>query len=59
MKGWRIYDCGPKTVRYPLICLPPVSGTADIFFRQALALSARGIRVILAEAPPYWSVKEW
>ncbi|XP_050293533.1 maspardin-like [Anthonomus grandis grandis] len=58
-KGWRVYDCGPKTVQSPLICLPPVSGTADVFFRQALALSARGIRVILAEAPPYWSVKEW
>ncbi|CAG9772533.1 unnamed protein product [Ceutorhynchus assimilis] len=58
-KGWRIYDCGPKSVQSPLVCLPPVSGTADIFFRQALALSARGVRVILAEAPPYWSTKEW
>ncbi|ENN75722.1 maspardin [Dendroctonus ponderosae] len=56
---WRIYDCGPKTVQNPLICLSPVSGTADIFFRQALALSARGIRVISAEAPPYWTANEW
>ncbi|EFA06956.1 maspardin [Tribolium castaneum] len=58
-KGWRIYDCGPKKVKCPLICLPPVSGTADIFFKQALALSAKGIRVISAEAPVYWNVKEW
>uniref|UniRef100_A0A6P7FXT9 Maspardin n=1 Tax=Diabrotica virgifera virgifera TaxID=50390 RepID=A0A6P7FXT9_DIAVI len=58
-KGWRIYDCGPKSVRCPLICLPPVSGTADIFFKQALALSAKGIRVISAESPVYWNVIEW
>lgn len=57
--GWRVYDCGPKKVRCPLICLPPVSGTADVFFKQALALSAKGIRVICAEAPVYWNVKEW
>ncbi|XP_018579656.1 maspardin [Anoplophora glabripennis] len=58
-KGWRIYDCGPKKVRCPLICLPPVSGTADIFFKQALTLSAKGVRVISAEAPVYWNVREW
>ncbi|KAJ8979709.1 hypothetical protein NQ317_015533 [Molorchus minor] len=58
-KGWRIYDCGPKKVRCPLVCIPSVSGTADIFFKQALALSAKGIRVISAEAPVYWNVKEW
>lgn len=57
--GWRVYDCGPKKVRCPLMCLAPVSGTADVFFKQALALSAKGIRVISAEAPVYWSVKEW
>ncbi|CAH1112600.1 unnamed protein product [Psylliodes chrysocephalus] len=58
-KGWRIYDCGPKSVRCPLICLPPVSGTADIFFKQALTLSAKGVRVISAESPVYWNVREW
>lgn len=54
-----MYDCGPKKVKYPLICLPPVSGTADVFFRQALALSAKGVRVISAESPAYWSIREW
>ncbi|GLV40383.1 hypothetical protein CBL_04183 [Carabus blaptoides fortunei] len=58
-KGWRVYDCGPKKVKCPLICLPPVSGTSDIFFRQALSLSAKGIRVIAAESPVYWSIREW
>lgn len=57
--GWRIFDSGPKTVRCPLVCLPPVSGTADVFFKQALALSAKGVRVISAEAPVYWNIKEW
>lgn len=59
MQGWRIYDCGPKSVKCPIICLPPVSGTADIFFKQALALSAKGYRVISAEPPVYWTVREF
>ncbi|KAJ9583766.1 hypothetical protein L9F63_021890 [Diploptera punctata] len=58
-KVWKLYDSGPKRVKVPLVCLPPVSGTADVFFKQILALSARGIRVIAAEHPVYWSVKEW
>lgn len=45
-QGWKIYDSGPKTVQCPLVCLPPVSGTADVFFKQILGLSAKGIRVI-------------
>lgn len=58
-RGWRIYDTGPKSVRSPLICLLPVCGTADIYFKQILGLSAKGIRVISAEQPVYWSVKDW
>ena len=45
-KVWTIYDAGPKTVRCPIVCLPPASGKADIFFKQILALSAKGYRVI-------------
>ena len=45
-KSWIIYDAGPKNVRCPLICLPPVSGTADVFFKQILSLSSLGYRVI-------------
>ncbi|XP_012280351.1 maspardin isoform X1 [Orussus abietinus] len=58
-KGWKVYDSGPKTIKCPVICLPPVSGSADIFFKQILGLAAKGYRVISAEAPVYWSVKEW
>ncbi|XP_011696533.1 PREDICTED: maspardin-like isoform X2 [Wasmannia auropunctata] len=58
-KGWKVYDSNPKTIKCPLICLPPVCGTADIFFRQILSLAAKGYRVISAEAPVYWSIKEW
>lgn len=58
-KSWRIFDSGPKSVSCPLICLPPVSGTADIFFKQIMGLSSRGVRVIAAEPPPYWNIKEW
>ncbi|XP_034246979.1 maspardin-like [Thrips palmi] len=58
-KEWKIYDSGPKSVKAPLVCLPPVSGTADIFFKQVLALGAKGIRVIAAEHPVYWTVTEW
>lgn len=43
----------------PLVCLPPVSGTADVFFKQVLGLASRGVRVIAAEPPPYWNMKEW
>ena len=56
---WTIYDGGPKTVRSPLICLPPVSGTADTFFQQVLGLSAKGYRVISLSYPVYWSINEW
>ena len=41
-----MYDAGPRSVKCPLICFPPASGTADVFFRQILALSAVGYRVI-------------
>jgi hypothetical protein len=41
-----VYDAGPRSVKCPLICFPPASGTADVFFRQILALSAVGYRVI-------------
>ena len=43
---WTLYDAGPRTVCCPLLFLPPVSGRADVFFRQILALSSLGYRVI-------------
>ncbi|XP_060070708.1 uncharacterized protein LOC132550635 [Ylistrum balloti] len=55
-KEWALYDAGPKSVRCPMICFPPASGTADVYFRQLLALSAHGYRV---EYPVYWTMKEF
>ncbi|XP_028291714.1 maspardin isoform X2 [Gouania willdenowi] len=45
-KVWSLYDAGPKSVRCPIIFLPPVSGTAEVFFKQLLTLTGSGYRVI-------------
>jgi len=58
-KVWQIYDTGPRDSRIPLLCLPPISGTADVFFYQCLALSVRGYRVLAVESPPCWTAEEW
>jgi maspardin len=58
-RAWSLYDAGPKSVRCPVLFLPPASGRADVFFRQILALSAAGYRVIGVEYPVYWTLKEW
>ncbi|CAI0476823.1 unnamed protein product [Linum tenue] len=39
-KQWRYYDFGPKTVP-PLICLPGIAGTADVYYKQIMALSMK------------------
>lgn len=56
---WTVYDAGPREVKCPLVLLPPVSGQADIFFRQITALSALGYRVISIQYPVYWSILEF
>lgn len=59
-KTWQVYDTGPRgTTGSPLVCLPPISATADVFFRQALALSVKGYRVLAVESPAYWSLDDW
>ena len=58
-KTWQVYDTGPRESGSPLVCLPPIAGTADVFFKQCLALSVRGYRVLAAEWPAYYSMKEW
>merc|ERR1719507_2934400 len=59
-KTWQVYDTGPRDATgSPLVCLPPIAGTADVFYRQCLALSVRGYRVLAVESPPYWSQTEW
>lgn len=39
-KQWRYYDFGPKVVP-PLICLPGIAGTADVYYKQIMSLSMK------------------
>ncbi|KAM7256378.1 hypothetical protein ACFE04_012119 [Oxalis oulophora] len=57
-KQWRYYDFGPKQVP-PLICLPGTAGTADVFYKQIMALSIKGYRVISVDIPRVWNLYEW
>lgn len=45
-QSWKVFDFGPKTIRCPLILLPPACGTADIYFKQLLELGKQGYRVL-------------
>ncbi|XP_068169985.1 maspardin isoform X1 [Antennarius striatus] len=58
-KVWSLYDAGPKSIRCPIIFLPPVSGTAEVFFQQVLALTGWGYRVISLQYPVYWDLMEF
>ena len=55
-KSWTVYDAGPKSVRCPIVCLPPASGRADVFFNQILSLSSSGYRVISVSFKRLFSV---
>ncbi|KAH8521768.1 hypothetical protein Peur_040404 [Populus x canadensis] len=57
-KQWRYYDFGPKVVP-PLICLPGIAGTADVYYKQIMALSLKGYRVISVDIPHVWNHHEW
>ena len=48
---WAMYDYGPKSVLCPILFLAPVSGSADIFFKQLMSLGSQGIRCIAVRAP--------
>ncbi|KAL6607220.1 hypothetical protein ACP70R_041406 [Stipagrostis hirtigluma subsp. patula] len=57
-KLWRYYDFGPKTVP-PLVCIPGIAGTADVYYKQIMALSMKGYRVISIDVPQVWNHHEW
>ncbi|KAI5655635.1 hypothetical protein M9H77_32822 [Catharanthus roseus] len=57
-KQWRYYDFGPKVVP-PLICLPGLAGTADVYYKQIMSLSMKGYRVISVDIPRVWNHQEW
>ncbi|RWS13258.1 Maspardin-like protein [Dinothrombium tinctorium] len=58
-KVWTLYDSGPREVCSPLLCFPPVSGTADCFYLQLSRLAAKGCRVIAVQYPTYWTLREF
>jgi len=59
-KTWKVYDTGAgQASGSPLVCLPPTGGTADVFYKQCLALSGHGYRVLSVEYPPYWNLHDW
>ncbi|KAG6510501.1 hypothetical protein ZIOFF_028525 [Zingiber officinale] len=39
-KQWKYYDFGPKSVP-PLICIPGIAGTADVYYKQILSVSKK------------------
>ncbi|GMH26627.1 hypothetical protein Nepgr_028470 [Nepenthes gracilis] len=57
-KQWRYFDFGPKSVP-PLICIPGTAGTADVYYKQIMALSMKGYRVISVDIPRVWNHHEW
>lgn len=58
LKQWRYYDFGPKAVP-PLICIPGIAGSADVYYKQVMALSMKGYRVISVDIPRVWNHHEW
>ncbi|KMT12267.1 hypothetical protein BVRB_5g102080 [Beta vulgaris subsp. vulgaris] len=58
LKQWRYYDFGPKGVP-PLICIPGTAGSADVYYKQIMALSMKGYRVISVDIPRVWNNHEW
>ncbi|CAM0910668.1 unnamed protein product [Alopecurus aequalis] len=57
-KLWRYYDFGPKAVP-PLICIPGIASTADVYYKQIMSLSMKGYRVISIDIPQVWNHLEW
>ncbi|TVU31198.1 hypothetical protein EJB05_22876 [Eragrostis curvula] len=57
-KLWRYYDFGPKTVP-PLVCIPGIAGTADVYYKQIMSLCMKGYRVISIDVPQVWNHHEW
>lgn len=49
---WKLYDYGPKD-QVPLVCLPGVAGTAEVFFKQITGLCPKGFRVISVRLSPF------
>jgi maspardin len=57
-KDWVYYDFGPKEC-VPLVCIPGITGTPDVFYKQILSLCPKGYRIIAVESPPYTTYERW
>lgn len=57
-KLWRYYDFGPKVVP-PLLCIPGIAGTADVYYKQIMSLCMKGYRVMSIDVPQVWNHHEW
>jgi hypothetical protein len=44
-KDWVYYDFGPKEC-VPLVCIPGITGTPDVFYKQMISLCPKGYRII-------------
>ena len=42
---WRYYDFGPKAVP-PLICIPGIASTADVYYKQIMSLSMKVLYIV-------------
>lgn len=60
---WECRDYAPseaaRNTNIPLICLPGLSGTCDVFWRVVLELVPRGVRIITVTIPPVWTVESF
>ena len=56
--SWRYYDNGPRDAS-PVLCFGGVAATAEAFYKQLLALAARGYRVVAVDPPPCATHAEW
>lgn len=58
-KEWKMFDSGPRSIKFPLICLPPLGSGAEVFYKQMIFLTSLNYRVIALDYPVYWSVEEF
>lgn len=57
--AWKVYDAGNKNINQPIVFLPPAATSADIFYKQLLFLSERGLRAIALDYPAYATVDDF
>ncbi|BHF64483.1 Maspardin [Sparganum proliferum] len=57
--NFEIYDIGPKDILCPIICLPPCTCDATIYYELQLRLSKNGFRIISINYPRTYSAGEF